>query len=157
MISVRHLQNRQIPDWYNLVNAHPGGNITRRTDSSRDLQIISSGALNTGKVETDGVDLSLRYVLDMSGGSLIFDSRVNYIRQFKVSGDRWVSGEREYVYDDNDWTRWAPEGKVIEVPGDHDSMVLVPNVSVLAAEVKSVLDSADAMAAESFSPDQEAA
>ena len=30
------------------------------------------------------------------------------------------------------------------MPGDHDSMVLVPNVSVLAAEVKARLDRAEA-------------
>ncbi|MEC9312453.1 MAG: hypothetical protein VYA97_11850, partial [Pseudomonadota bacterium] len=65
-------------------------------------------------------------------------------QHWQVSGGNWVSAEREYVFDDNDWTRWAPEIEVIEVPGDHDSMVLVPNVSVLAAEVKARLDRAEA-------------
>jgi len=61
-------------------------------------------------------------------------------RHWAVSGCRFVSAEREYVFPDNDWTRWAPNLEVVEVPGDHDSMVLVPNVSVLAAEVKMRLD-----------------
>ncbi|ANP38696.1 polyketide synthase [Phaeobacter gallaeciensis] len=65
-------------------------------------------------------------------------------QHWQVSGGNWVSAEREYVFADNDWTRWAPEIEVIEVPGDHDSMVLVPNVSVLAAEVKARLDRAEA-------------
>ncbi|MBY6069268.1 acyltransferase domain-containing protein [Leisingera aquaemixtae] len=68
-------------------------------------------------------------------------------RKWQVSGDNWVSGEREYVFHDNDWTRWAPAVEVEEVPGDHDSMVLVPNVSVLAAGVKARLDAADRAAA----------
>ncbi|MEX0304291.1 MAG: hypothetical protein AB3N24_17870, partial [Leisingera sp.] len=64
-------------------------------------------------------------------------------RKWQVSGGNWVSGEREYVFEDNDWTRWAPQADVAEVPGDHDSMVLVPNVSALAAGVKARLDAAD--------------
>ncbi|MQQ09275.1 SDR family NAD(P)-dependent oxidoreductase [Epibacterium sp. SM1979] len=64
-------------------------------------------------------------------------------RHWQVSNGNWVSAEREYVFEDNDWTRWAANVEVVEVPGDHDSMVLVPNVSVLAGQVKSVLDQAD--------------
>ncbi|UWQ30885.1 type I polyketide synthase [Leisingera sp. M523] len=67
-------------------------------------------------------------------------------RKWQVSGGNWVSTAREYVFDDNDWTRWAAQTEVAEVPGDHDSMVLVPNVSVLAAGVKARLDAADAAA-----------
>jgi thioesterase domain-containing protein len=62
---------------------------------------------------------------------------------WQVSGGQWVNSQREYVFEDNDWRRWAPAVEVIEVPGDHDSMVLVPNVSVLAAQVKTTLDEAD--------------
>ncbi len=60
------------------------GNITRRTDASRDLQIISSGALNTGKVETSGVDFNFSYIWDNDWGSWIVDGRMNYIREFEV-------------------------------------------------------------------------
>ena len=65
-------------------------------------------------------------------------------RHWKVSGGNWVSQEREYVFADNDWSRWAPKTEVVEVPGNHDSMVLVPNVTTLAAEVKRRLDQAEA-------------
>jgi acyl transferase domain-containing protein/acyl carrier protein len=61
-----------------------------------------------------------------------------------VSSGQFVSSEGEYVYPDNAWTSWAPQIEVIEVPGDHDSMVLVPNVSVLAAQIKATLDAAEA-------------
>ncbi|KUP92421.1 type I polyketide synthase [Tritonibacter horizontis] len=60
-------------------------------------------------------------------------------RQWKVTGGRWVSTEREYVYPDNDWTRFAPNLKVVEVPGDHDGMVLDPNVSVLGKAIRALL------------------
>ena len=61
-------------------------------------------------------------------------------RHWQVSGGRWVSAAKEYVYPDNDWTRFAPRLQVIEVPGDHDSMVLVPNVGVLADRMKQLID-----------------
>jgi thioesterase domain-containing protein len=56
-----------------------------------------------------------------------------------VSGGQWVSRAKEYVYADNDLTRFAPQLQVIEVPGDHDSMVLEPNVRTLAARLKGVI------------------
>ena len=63
-----------------------GGNITRRTDNSRDLQIISSGALNTGSVETNGIDANFSYFWENDLGSWVVDGRLNYIREFLVSG-----------------------------------------------------------------------
>ncbi|WP_199286395.1 type I polyketide synthase [Pseudogemmobacter humi] len=59
--------------------------------------------------------------------------------RWKVSGGRYVSAAREYVFADNDLTRFAPALQVIEVPGDHDSMVLEPNVRVLAARLKALI------------------
>ena len=56
-----------------------------------------------------------------------------------VSGGRGVTIDREYIYPDNDWTRFAPQIDVIEVPGDHTSMVLSPNVTVLAQELREII------------------
>ncbi|MGL4236955.1 SDR family NAD(P)-dependent oxidoreductase [Tabrizicola sp.] len=60
-------------------------------------------------------------------------------KQWKVTGGKWVSGAREYVFADNLWTPYAPGLGVVEVPGDHDSMVLEPNVRVLAARMKAAI------------------
>jgi acyl transferase domain-containing protein/thioesterase domain-containing protein/acyl carrier protein len=64
-------------------------------------------------------------------------------RHWKVTGGQWVSMAREYVYPDNDWTRHMPALRVIEVPGNHDSMVLEPNVRVLAGQIKHCIDQAE--------------
>lgn len=64
-------------------------------------------------------------------------------RRWKVSGGRWISSAKEYVYDDNDLTRFAPALKVEEVPGDHDSMVLEPNVRVLASRMRAAIAAAE--------------
>jgi acyl transferase domain-containing protein/thioesterase domain-containing protein len=65
-------------------------------------------------------------------------------RRFAVSGGRFVSTAREYVWPDNQWGPFAPALSVHEVPGDHDSMVLEPNVRVLAARLRDWLDAAEA-------------
>ncbi|WP_093991007.1 type I polyketide synthase [Flavimaricola marinus] len=65
------------------------------------------------------------------------------VGKWQVAPGRWVSSERAYVLPDNDWTGHAPNIEVFEVPGDHDSMVLEPNVRVLAARIKRVIDAAE--------------
>ena len=70
----------------------------------------------------------------------------------KVSGGQWVSAAKEYVFPDNQWTPFAPRLEVFEVPGDHDSMVLEPNVRVMAARIRKLL-----AAGEPAAPLQEAA
>ena len=56
---------------------------------------------------------------------------------------RLVDGDRAYVFHDNDWGQWVPGVQVFEVPGDHDSMVLEPNVRVLATRMKKVIEAAE--------------
>ncbi len=63
-------------------------------------------------------------------------------RHWRVSNGNWVSAEKEYVFEDNDWRRYAPGLEVIEVPGDHVSMVLTPNVTALAQELREVIAAA---------------
>jgi thioesterase domain-containing protein len=65
-------------------------------------------------------------------------------RHWKVTGGNWVSAGREYVHADNLWSPFAPKLEVVEVPGDHDSMVLEPNVRVLAARMRSAILAAEA-------------
>jgi acyl transferase domain-containing protein/thioesterase domain-containing protein/acyl carrier protein len=64
-------------------------------------------------------------------------------RKWQVTGGRWVSAGKEYVLPDNDLTRFAAALQVVEVPGDHDSMVLEPNVRVLAARLRSLIAEAE--------------
>ena len=64
-------------------------------------------------------------------------------RRYEVAPGRFVNADREYVNHTNDWDRYVPALEVIEVPGDHDSMVLEPNVRVLAARMRMVLDRAE--------------
>ncbi|MFC0200290.1 type I polyketide synthase [Paracoccus rhizosphaerae] len=64
-------------------------------------------------------------------------------RRFKVSNGMHVSTAREYVFEDNLWSPWLSGLSVVEVPGDHDSMVLEPCVRVLAERMRQELAQAD--------------
>lgn len=80
-----------------------------------------------------------------------WDGRVRLFRpplrgKWQVSGGQWVNGERSYVLPDNDWSGHVADLEVFEVPGDHDSMVLEPNVRVLAARMKREIAAAEAEA-----------
>ncbi|SLN22532.1 Phthiocerol/phenolphthiocerol synthesis polyketide synthase type I PpsE [Roseivivax jejudonensis] len=82
-----------------------------------------------------------------------WDGRVALFRPplrgyWTVSGGRLVDHQRAYLYPDNDWGRFVPGVEVHEVPGDHDSMVLEPNVRVLAAKLRAAIARAEAVDAE---------
>ena len=65
------------------------------------------------------------------------------LARWEVAPGRLVDKHRHYMFPDNDWTKHAPGIQVFEVPGDHDSMVLEPNVRVLANRIKRVLEKAE--------------
>ncbi len=67
--------------------------------------------------------------------------------KWQVSNGVMVNSERTYLTNDNDWGLFAPHVDVFEVPGDHDSMVLEPNVRVLAAQMRAAIEAAEAQAA----------
>ncbi|MEZ5664492.1 MAG: SDR family oxidoreductase [Burkholderiaceae bacterium] len=87
-----------------------------------------------------------RYAVQPWDGSTVL-FRPPLDKRWKVSGGRWVNRDRDFVYPDNDWTRYMPSLRVLEVPGDHDSMVLEPNVRVLASLLKDCISTAEATAA----------
>jgi thioesterase domain-containing protein len=51
------------------------------------------------------------------------------------------------VTSDNDWGLYVPHVEVHEVPGDHDNMVLEPNVRVLAGQMRDAIEAAEAQVA----------
>jgi thioesterase domain-containing protein len=65
------------------------------------------------------------------------------VGKWQVGDGRLVDSERSYVENDNGWSDWVPDIQVIEVPGDHDSMVLEPNVRVMATGMKRLIRAAE--------------
>jgi thioesterase domain-containing protein len=56
---------------------------------------------------------------------------------------RVVNSKREFVYHDNGWEPYVEAVDVHEVPGTHDSMVLEPNVRVLAIKLRECIQSVE--------------
>ncbi len=61
---------------------------------------------------------------------------------YRLPDGRQLNSDRGPVHHDNGWSPYIPELSVMEVPGDHDSMVLEPNIRVLASHIRRSLDGA---------------
>lgn len=64
--------------------------------------------------------------------------------EYHLSNGRKLMPGRNFFFEDNGWTSFVARLKVVVVPGDHDSMVLDPNVRVLSDHIRRLLASADA-------------
>ena len=116
--------------------------LARRRGAAPDRGADRAGAFNDAAIEAAFRHAVAQYrVQRWEGAVTLFRPPLD--RHWKVTGGKWVSRAREYVWPDNQWTPFAPALEVIEVPGDHDSMVLVPNVSVLARHLGALAARAD--------------
>jgi thioesterase domain-containing protein/acyl carrier protein len=61
----------------------------------------------------------------------------------RLSGGRQIDANRSLLLEDNGWSPYAPQLDVFEVSGDHDSMVLEPNVRVLVRHLRQALREAE--------------
>jgi acyl transferase domain-containing protein/thioesterase domain-containing protein len=62
---------------------------------------------------------------------------------YRLGGGRVTNAVRELIYKDNGWPPYVDHLNVYEVPGNHDSMVLEPNVRVLASKLRQAIENAD--------------
>ena len=75
-------------------------------------------------------------------GATLFRPRLRV--KFRLRDGRMIDAERNLLSPDNGWTPFVRSLSVIEVPGNHDSMVLEPNVRVLVASLRRILERAEA-------------
>jgi acyl transferase domain-containing protein/thioesterase domain-containing protein/acyl carrier protein len=61
----------------------------------------------------------------------------------RLAGGQMVNRDRRRIYDDNGWSRYVTRVHVFEMPGDHDNMVLEPNVRILAAKLRQCIEQAE--------------
>lgn len=61
---------------------------------------------------------------------------------FHLADGRLLSRSKDIIYSDNGWTPYCGRVEVHEVPGDHDSMVLEPNVRTLAQKLRKCIAAA---------------
>jgi thioesterase domain-containing protein len=63
--------------------------------------------------------------------------------RYRLSGGRRVDSDRNYISEDNGWSRYVSELEIFEVPGNHDTMVLEPNVRVLVSLLRRSIRAAE--------------
>lgn len=93
------------------------------------------------KMEAAFRDALHRYDLKAYAGKVML-YRPKLVPRWKL-GETMVDKDRHYMTVDNGWTPWVQSLEVIEVPGDHDAMVLEPNVRVLAKRMRKAIEDAE--------------
>jgi thioesterase domain-containing protein len=63
--------------------------------------------------------------------------------RFTFRDGRRINSDRRYISEDNFWTPYVDRLEITEVPGNHDGMVLEPNVRVLVAALQRSLREAE--------------
>lgn len=104
----------------------------RRVDTA---EVLEDHEVRSSAIEEGFMRALARYEPRRWAGTLhIYRPRLNKL--YKLGGeDRYIDDQWNFQLEDNGWTGWVDEVQVREVPGNHDSMVLEPNVRVLAARV----------------------
>jgi acyl transferase domain-containing protein/thioesterase domain-containing protein/acyl carrier protein len=116
--------------------------LSKRQANQDILETATHHQFNNTGIETAFLQSVEAYkVKPWTGPVILF--RPPLVGHWKVSQDQWIDSQRAYVFHDNDWSQWTPHMRVFEVPGDHDSMVLEPNVRVLATRMKACIEGAE--------------
>ncbi|MEM7674541.1 MAG: SDR family NAD(P)-dependent oxidoreductase [Myxococcota bacterium] len=101
----------------------------------------------TPQFQNDAIEAAFRaalprYVVKHYPGRVVL-FRPKLDKRWVLGPDRFVNSERMFVYEDNGWGQHVDQMDVFEVPGDHDSMVLEPNVRILANRLRRFLDESE--------------
>ncbi|MEO1337610.1 MAG: thioesterase domain-containing protein, partial [Myxococcota bacterium] len=104
-------------------------------------------AATTPQFQNDAIEAAFRaalprYVVKPYPGRVVL-FRPKLDKRWVLGPDRFVNSERMFVYEDNGWGQHVDQMDVFEVPGDHDSMVLEPNVRILANRLRRFLDDSE--------------
>lgn len=75
-----------------------------------------------------------RYQMEKYPGKLVL-FRPKQDKAYVLGPDRVLDSMKEWVWHDNGFGQYAESIDIFEMPGDHDSMVLEPNVRVMAQQL----------------------
>lgn len=107
-----------------------------------DNQTEDPAAFQSGMIEVAFYEALSRYSIEaLDVPTTLFRPKLPV--EYHLSGGRMARPDRQIVMGDNGWSRYIADLDVHEVPGDHDSMVLEPNVRILASKLRSCLDAAE--------------
>jgi thioesterase domain-containing protein/acyl carrier protein len=127
-------------------------------EQERRRKAAGPGAAETGKFHDEAIEAAFRRALTRydtkpyTGPVHLFRPALPVV--YRLRGNRLANQWREVIHADNGWSRYVSDLTVREVPGDHDAMVLEPNVRVLAAHIRRVLDEAESGVQRAFEPSE---
>ena len=114
----------------------------RRVVRERELKDESAPDMLHNKMIEDYFLAALRrYTVKAYGGSVTL-LRPKLDVRYVLPDGRKLNESRNIMADDNGWTPYVARLQVYEVPGDHDSMVLEPNVRSLAEHMRQTMRAA---------------
>jgi acyl transferase domain-containing protein/thioesterase domain-containing protein/acyl carrier protein len=92
------------------------------------------------------IEAAFRRALKLYAGRP-YGGRVHLLRPrlavtYRLSDGRCLNAERSPLHADNGWSPYVRDLAIVEVPGDHDNMVLEPNVRVTAQHMREILNAA---------------
>ena len=108
---------------------------------SGELELQGASAVHNAEIEAAFHTGRFKYALKPRKGPVTL-FRPPLSGRWKGADGTLINEYRDYVVEDNFWRPVLPHIEIVEVPGDHDSMVLEPNVRTLAAKIREVLDRA---------------
>ena len=97
--------------------------------------------------QNEAVEAAFRRALERyempyyQGTAILFRPKLD--PTYVLDDNRWVDHEYEYMFHDNGFGKHCRDLEVYEVPGDHDSMVLEPNVRVMARRLRRCIERAE--------------
>ncbi len=102
----------------------------------------SPGSFKYDAIQEAFLTAAAAYQVGYYAGSLVF-YRPALDKAYEVAPGRFITSGRELVLEDQGWSSHVDEIEVHEVPGDHDHMVLEPEVRVLASLMRRRLAESD--------------
>lgn len=115
----------------------------KRRDRAFDDHQTAEGALHSQAIEQAFYRMLPKYALAHYPGTIsLFRPKLQPTHVF--GEHRMINRDKRFIYEDNGWSPHCMRVDVVEVPGDHDSMVLEPNVRVLAGRLRKAIEAAEA-------------
>ncbi|MDR7423231.1 MAG: thioesterase domain-containing protein, partial [Armatimonadota bacterium] len=135
---------RYLIDWWQGRRAHAA------TLAARAAAAAGAGEGTTGPDPARVIEAAFyraceRYTVEPTAFRLaLFRPKLRVEHQ--LGPGRAINEHRRRIYHDNGWAPFVAGIQVFEVPGDHDGMVLEPNVRVLALKLRGCLEVAETAA-----------
>ena len=102
----------------------------------------AEGALHSSEIESAFYRALATYTAQRHEGVIsLFRPKLAPTHVF--GPDRQIDVVKRFLFHDNGWAPYCDRVDVFEVPGTHDSMVLEPNVRVLAARIRGQIEAAE--------------